>query len=174
MQIQATETSAPPAGLPLSIARFAFRRSAERVRTLRFVLSFPSCNAGCCVFFEYCLIHTQQKMCGIFTFLKQVRNKSETNKWYNDKRRGSRIAAGDWKHAPRARGDWKYGTVCADAWKMTYCVDIYGKSWYTIIEIWNKGCKVMIKGYCYTRQPAPRPAFCPNGRCRLKFISFCA
>lgn len=146
MRIQATETSAPPAGLPLSIARLAFRRSADcntesggaasniagiaipklrfqflfravfsdwavhnrpagcmcrllfykcfssqkppaffgafilqkifrknqcadcsfigicrkRVRTLRFVLSFPSCNAGYCVFFEYCLMHTRQ------------------------------------------------------------------------------------------------------------------
>ena len=32
----------------------------KRVRTLRFVLSFLPCNAGFCVFFRYCLIHTQQ------------------------------------------------------------------------------------------------------------------
>ena len=32
----------------------------KRVRTLRFVLSFLPCNVGFCVFFGYCLIHTQQ------------------------------------------------------------------------------------------------------------------
>lgn len=38
----------------------------KRVRTLRFVLSFPSCNAGCCVFFEYCLMHTRQNAAAFF------------------------------------------------------------------------------------------------------------
>lgn len=101
MRIQATETSAPPAGLPLSIARFAFRRSAERVRTLRFVLSFPSCNAGCCVFFEYCLIHTRQKA-EMFLLL-----------FWGAARRPAESEAFGRAGAQRGGGSWQARSACA-------------------------------------------------------------